>query len=251
MSNPHHILAFATLLAALGIWLMLPRGTSRGRGIGVITAVAALGLAASQMPGLGNWLADSVFIVLASVAIISAAAAVTFHNPLYCAIWFGQSILATAGLFFFTGAQFLAVATVAVYAGAILVTFLFLLMLAKPEGRADYDRVSWEAMISASTGVVIVGILSMTIGGVFFTPQNEKNSSHTMAHPITSPTQEALIANVLTPRHVAQLGGELFGQHLLAVETTGLLLLVAMIGATAIVSHRKHDASKRDTSHDP
>ena len=46
----------------------------------------------------------------------------------------------------FIGAQFLAVATVVVYAGAILVTFLFVLMLAQPEGKAAYDRVSWEAL---------------------------------------------------------------------------------------------------------
>ena len=62
-------------------------------------------------------------------------ATVTFRNPVYCAIWFGLSLLGTAGLFLFHGAQFLAVATVVVYAGAILVTFLFVLMLAQPEGK--------------------------------------------------------------------------------------------------------------------
>ena len=156
-----------TLLGALGMWLMLPRGTARGRGVGIVLATIALGLGASQVPRLGDWTADGVFLVLAAVTVVSAAAAVTFRNPVYCAIWFGQSLLGTAGLFFFTGAQFLAVATVVVYAGAILVTFLFVLMLAQPEGKAPYDRVSWEALISAATGIVIVGVLSMTIGGVF------------------------------------------------------------------------------------
>ena len=56
-----------------------------------------------------------------------------------------MSLLGTAGLFLFQGAQFLGVATIVVYAGAILVTFLFVLMLAQPEGHAFYDRVSWEA----------------------------------------------------------------------------------------------------------
>ena len=124
-------------------------------------------------------------MVLAAVTVVSAAAAVTFRNPLYCAIWFGQSLLGTAGLFFFTGAQFLAVATVVVYAGAILVTFLFVLMLAQPEGKAPYDRVSWEALISAVTGMVIVGVLSMTIGGVF-------SPSAAAAQPLVPPTAEAL-----------------------------------------------------------
>ena len=88
--------------------------------------------------------------MLAGVTVVSAAVAtVTFRSPVYCAIWFGMSLLGTAGLFLFHGAQFLAVATVVVYAGAILVTFLFVLMLAQPEGQASYDRVSWEALLSA------------------------------------------------------------------------------------------------------
>ena len=81
-------------------------------------------------------MADGVFLILAAVTVISAVGAITFRNPVYCAIWFGLSLLGVAGLFFFAGAQFLAVATVVVYAGAILVTFLFVLMLAQPEGKA-------------------------------------------------------------------------------------------------------------------
>ena len=138
-----------------------------GRGVGIVLARRRAGARRSQVPRLGDWTTDGVFLILAAVTVVSAAAAVTFRNPLYCAIWFGQSVLGTAGLFLLTGAQFLAVATVVVYAGAILVTFLFVLMLAQPEGKAAYDRVSWEALMSAATGIVIVGVLSMTIGGVF------------------------------------------------------------------------------------
>ena len=143
------------------MWLMLPRGTARGRGLGMVLAAVALGLGASQLPWLGQWMAEGVFLVLAAVTVVSAVGAVTFRNPVYCAIWFGQSLLGTAGLFLLAGAQFLAVATVVVYAGAILVTFLFVLMLAQPEGKAAYDRVSWEAPISAAAGMVMVGILSI------------------------------------------------------------------------------------------
>ncbi len=234
MTDPHHILTLTTLLGALGLWLMLPRGTARGRGVGIIMASVALGLGASQVPRLSDWMADGVFLILAAVTVISAAAAVTFRNPLYCAIWFGQSVLGAAGLFFFTGAQFLAVATVVVYAGAILVTFLFVLMLAQPEGKAPYDRVSWEALISAATGIAIVGVLSMTIGGVF-SPAKPPD------HPIAPLTEEVLAAGILAPRHVARLGGELFGRHLLAVEVAGILLLAALVGAAAIVAHKRKD----------
>ena len=230
MSDPHHILTLTTILGALGLWLMLPRGTARGRGVGIVMASIAFGLGAAEVPRLGDWTADTIFLILAAVTIVSAAAAVTFRNPLYCAIWFGQSLVGTAGLFFFAGAQFLAVATIVVYAGAILVTFLLVLMLAQPEGKASYDRVSWEALISAVTGVAIVGVLSMTIGKVLSSTKS-----------IAAPSQEALAAGILTPQHVARLGDELFGRYLLEVEIAGTLLLVALVGATAIVMQRKKD----------
>lgn len=234
MSDPHHILTLTTLLGALGVWLMLPRGTARGRGVGIVLASIALGLGVSQVPRLGDWMDDGLFLVLAAITIVSAAASVTFRNPLYCAIWFGQSVLGTAGLFLLIGAQFLAVATVVVYAGAILVTFLFVLMLAQPEGKANYDRVSWEALISAVTGVAMIGILSMTIGRVF-------SPVETPRQPIVPPTAAALSNDILTPQHVARLGGELFGRHLIAVEVAGVLLFVALVGAAAIVARNKPD----------
>ena len=109
-------------------------------------------------------MADGMLLILAAVTVSSAVGAITFRNPVYCAIWFGLSLLGVAGLFFFAGNQFLAVATVVVYAGAILVTFLFVLMLAQPEGKAAYDRVSWEASVSAAVGMIIVGVLSISIG---------------------------------------------------------------------------------------
>jgi NADH-quinone oxidoreductase subunit J len=221
----------ATLLGGLGMWLMLPRGATRGRGLGAMLAAIALGLAASQMPALGDWVDQSVFFILAAVTILSAIGAVTFRNPLYCAIWFGQMLLGTAGLFLFTGAQFLAVATIVVYAGAILVTFLFVLMLAQPEGKAAYDRVSWEAMLAASGGVAILAVLSLTIGRVFA-------RAKTVGWP-AAPTPRELAGNILTTDHVARLGGELFGRYLIAIEVTGVLLLVAVVGAAVIIGREK------------
>ena len=83
--------------------------------------------------------------MLGGVTIVSAAAAVSLAQPgllrrlvRHVAAGHGRAVS-------LPGAQFLAVATVVVYAGAILVTFLFVLMLAQPEGTRLYDRVSWEA----------------------------------------------------------------------------------------------------------
>src|SRR5687768_15672372 len=184
----------ATLLAAASLWLLLPgRGTAL-RWAGVVLGLASLGLLASQVSSLGHWARDGVFWILASVTIVAAAGTITFRSPVYCAIWFALSLLGTASLFLMEGAQFLAVATVVVYAGAILVTFLFVLMLAQPRGEAIYDRVSWEGLLSASAGAVLVGILTLTVTGVV-------QSGDVAPLGESAEGREALAANVLNPDH--------------------------------------------------
>ena len=130
----------ATISIAIGVWLMLPRGATRGRLVGVIFALVGTGLLASRVPLVEAWISRSVFQVLAAVTIAAAVATVTCRNPIYSAIWFALTLLTSGGLLFVHGAQFLGVATVVVYAGAILVTFLFVIMLAQPQGEAHYDK---------------------------------------------------------------------------------------------------------------
>jgi NADH-quinone oxidoreductase subunit J len=231
MSDPRRIILLASLLGAAGMWLLLPRGRSGGRGAGVILATAALGLFASQIPRLGDWLSSSVFFLLAGTTLVSAAAAVTLRNPVYCAIWFGMSLVGTAGLFLFQGAQFLAVATIVVYAGAILVTFLFVLMLASPSGRAAYDRMSWEAMVSAAAGAMLVGILTITVTGALTGPQPFQ--------PQRQVTDADRLHGVLSERHMVRIGHELYDHYLVPIEAAGVLLLAALVGAAVIVGHHR------------
>lgn len=235
MNRPEILLAAALGLLGLGMWLMLPRGRRRGRWLGGVLGVAGLGLWAAQWPSLGDWVSDSVFYVVAGVTLIAAAAAVTFRNPVYCAIWFGLSLLGTAGLFLILGAQFLGVATVVVYAGAILVTFLFVLMLAQPEGHAYYDRLSWESFLAALAGTVLVGILSLVVGSQL----GPQPGASALPPPATD---EALRQGVLSESHVALFGSELFSRYLVEIELAGTLLLVALVGCVAIVlrGHERH-----------
>lgn len=235
MSQHTNILTLATFLGAVAIWLMLPRGGSRRSAVGIVLGAVALGLWFSRIHGLGEWMADGMFYIMTTVAVVAAVGAVTARNPVYSAVWFGLSLLGTAGLLLLIGTQFIAVATVLVYAGAILVTFLFVLMFAQPEGKAPYDRTSWEAGVSAATGVAVVGVLSVAIGGALAAGMS-----------VVPPTQEALAAGVLDPNQTARLGNELFGCRLIAVEIAGTLLLVALVGAAVIVNlgnSKKHNTT--------
>ncbi len=262
----------ATISIAIGVWLMLPRGATRGRLVGVIFALVGTGLLASRVPLVDAWISRSVFQVLAAVTIAAAVATVTCRNPIYSAIWFALTLLASGGLLFVHGAQFLGVATVVVYAGAILVTFLFVIMLAQPQGEAHYDRVTWEGNLAAITGAIMVGLLTMVISvelGPAATADSKSDDTVALAlvsdaddateevqaieapaenapgdkQPEASeavepdPQMEALRSGVLTDNHMAKLGAELFTRHLLSVEIAGTLLLVALVGAISIVIH--------------
>jgi NADH-quinone oxidoreductase subunit J len=243
--------AAATLLGAAGLWLMLPRGSQRGRWVGVLCALCSLGLFGYLAPRLvlseatsAELAGEAVFLLLATVTIVSAAATISMRNPVYSAIWFAMSLLGTSGLFLYQGAQFLAVATIVVYAGAILVTFLFVLMLAQPKGHAYYDRLSWEALLSAGTGAILVGVLTMAIDSSMKAqksiataglPSSASSSPDGTAGQASSGTQSNT-TDILAKQHVAHLGARLFSQYLIAVEVVGTLLLVALVGAVAIVA---------------
>ena len=114
--------------------------------------------------GWDRWVDQGVFWLLALITLAGAVATITSQSPVYSAIWFAMSLLGTAGLFFFNGAQFLGVATVVVYAGAIVVTFLFVIMLAQPEGHSAYDRITWgglSKLLAIVTAGLLVGIVDV------------------------------------------------------------------------------------------
>jgi len=231
VTAPPRILLVAAAVGGLAVWLMLPRRGRRHLALGSVLGAVSLGLTAAALPGLADWLSQSLFWLLGGVTIVSAAWAVTLRNPVYCAIWFGMSLLAVSGLLFFQGAQFLAVATVVVYAGAILVMFLFILMLASPSGRARYDRVSWEGLLSAACAAFLVGLLSMAVTGALVSPNLDS--------PSASVAQAQRQQGVLAAEHTKQIGRELFGRYVVAVEVAGTLLLAALVGAAVIVGHAR------------
>ena len=147
--------------------------------------------------------------------IVAAVATISFRSPVYCAIWFGMTLTGTAGLFLLAGAEFLAVATLVVYAGAILVTFLFVLMLSQPEGHTSYDRRSWEAMISAFTGAVLVGILTTMIGSAITKAEADSTAARRLEDASETSQRQIPISEA-----ESRTSRRLFGRLRLASERT-------------------------------
>jgi NADH-quinone oxidoreductase subunit J len=227
---------WALLVGAIGLWLLLPARWRFGKGVGSLLFAVAGGLFAADLPFLGDWTNQAIFWLLSAVTLGAAVAMIASRSPVYSAIWFALSLLGTAGLFMFQGAQFLAVATVVVYAGAIVVTFLFVIMLAQPEGNSDYDRLTWGGLpkiMAVITAGLLVGILTFMTGRL---KKEAVGPEAKIARSITDPRppSRTQAGGILNQKHVANLGGKLFSEHLLSVEIAGTLLLAGLVGAVAI-----------------
>jgi NADH-quinone oxidoreductase subunit J len=226
----------------VGLWLLLPARFRFARPLGGVLVALAGVLIALDLPLLGNWTEQwaeqTVFWLLALIAVAAAVAMITSRAPVYSAIWFAVSLLGVAGLLFQGGAQFLGVATVVVYAGAIVVTFLFVIMLAQPEGHSSYDRLTWGGLpkiLSVVTAGLLLGILVMQLSGL-------KRDAYKPIEPEAAQlAAERLTAEngILSTKHMANLGRHLFSEQLIAVELAGTLLLVALVGAVAIAMQRQ------------
>ena len=160
----HWQLALPMFLGALAIGLLMPKGERRSKLIGSLIGLAALGLiGGTLLRPSGALVQDTLFFLFSGVAIISATMMITNRNPAYSALWFALVTLSVCGLFLLQSAPFLASATVIVYAGAIIVTFLFVLMLAQQAGTTNYDQNARQPGVIAFTGFVLLGALLFVI----------------------------------------------------------------------------------------
>jgi NADH-quinone oxidoreductase subunit J len=162
MLQPLLILPAALGLAA--VYLLLPRPRPYPWLWGAVSAAVALLLAAWLLLFRGAPAGETVekvlFTLFALIAVVSGGLLVTQHNPVYAALAFALVVLSTCGLFLLQAAPFLMAATIIVYAGAIIVTFLFVIMLAQQSGLSDADLRSREPLLACVAGfVVLVAVL--------------------------------------------------------------------------------------------
>ncbi len=130
-------LAILTLCVVAGLGTLLtlparrrPTGSKLGKVLlaagGLILAVAVVHASAGQdLSGTGPY-----FWIFSAVAIVGAVRVITHPRPVYSALYFVLTVFASAGLFVLMFAEFMAAALVLIYAGAILVTYVFVIMLA-------------------------------------------------------------------------------------------------------------------------
>ena len=152
---------------------------------GVAAAGWLIGLITGSLAAFADMSQGVFFFIFSLCAVGSALRMVTHDRPVYSALYFVLVVLSTAGLFLLLEAEFMAFALIIVYAGAILITYMFVLMLAnqavdsdQPDTQALYDRIPREPGAAVSVGFLLLCLISGTvIGGTSSLPaQGDANS---------------------------------------------------------------------------
>ena len=162
-----------------------------------------------------------IFLSLALLSIATAAAMLLNRNAVYAALFLILNFSTVALLYLLLGAPFIAMAQVTVYAGAIMVLFLFVIMLLGTENLPDSQNLRWQRPLAIVTGLILLaeGIYLLVMRNW---PQAD------LPTPVT---------NFATP---AEIGKMLFNQYALPFEITSVILLVAVVGAIVLTRVEKH-----------
>lgn len=166
-------------------------------------------------------LAQFLFFLLAIVAIVGALGMLIARSPVASALWLILNLFCVAGLYLTLNAQFLAVIQVLVYAGAIMVLFLFVIMLLNLAELPQIQAFDWKMGVGFLLGV---GILAQLV----YVVARSLDVLPTALGP-AGPEQ---------PGTAYQLARELFTRYAMPFEVIGLLLLVATIGAVLLARKR-------------
>ncbi|MEM9296644.1 MAG: NADH-quinone oxidoreductase subunit J, partial [Planctomycetota bacterium] len=192
---------------------------------------------------------------------------ITHPKPVYSALWFILVVVASAGLMVTLSAEFMALAMLIIYGGAILVTYMFVIMLASQsapldtaEALPEYDATAREPVAAVAAGFLLLAVLL----SVAFDPSIAPNPAAKVtdaqvaqylpgrtaqgeaawltSSPMDPEGAEAVAAGE-TVSNVERIGMDLFTANPLAIELAGVILLMSMVGAVVIAKASPPDRS--------
>lgn len=158
------------------------------------------------------------FYLFAVIAVIGALGVLIFQNPIYCAISLVITFFFLGGIYILINTEFVAIIQILVYAGAILVLFLFVIMLLNIAPTGEKIKITIPKTIAVFFSI---GLLSQLIG-LFNSPLEYG--------PKGVFTPEAIEAE----GSIAVIGRLIYGEYVLPFEIISILLLVAVIGAVIL-----------------
>jgi NADH-quinone oxidoreductase subunit J len=161
----------------------------------------------------------AVFLVLAAVALAGAVSLILQRHPIHSALSLIVVMVALAGLYLLQGAEFVAAVQIIVYAGAIMVLFIFVIMLlnAGEEERTNASRLA--RFVGVPLGIVFLAEVSYWVG---------KATSHLGSGP----------TEAVSTRDLSTL---LFREYVFPFELTSFLILIALLGAMVLARREESD----------
>ena len=164
-----------------------------------------------------------LFLILALVAVATALGMLLSRNSIYSALFLVLNFATVAIFYLLLGAPFIAMAQVTVYAGAIMVLFLFVIMLLGTDVLPASNVLPWQKWLAGGLAAVLtVEAISLLL---------------VRARPTASVVQPAVAINTMDS--LREMGMQLFSTYLLPFEVTSILLLVAMVGAIVLTKKEK------------
>jgi len=231
-STTAYLLYLVFAVGGTGVYLLMPKS---GRGQGAAGAIIGL-LAVAGLVAV--WAARVIihddttayFYLFSLISMLAAVRVITHANPVYSAIYFVLVVVAVAALLVLLRAEFLAVALIIIYAGAILVTYLFVIMLAQQSHPPVYDRRSREPFMAVLAGFVLMAAIA---GRAMDVPAPATPSA--MTAQLTAGSDERVLA---ASGNTSAIGAAIMTKQVVTLELAGLLLLISMVGAIALSRKR-------------
>ena len=167
------------------------------------------------------------FLLLSVVMIVGALGVITLKQPVHAALSLVGTLLTLAVTYVTLQAHFLAAIQVIVYAGAIMVLFLFVIMLLNIQGEEREENFAWMRPAAYAVGLLAAAGIAIT---AFKNPNQLPDA--------------AVIAAALGGGSAAEVGEALFTDFVLAFQLVGVLLLTGVIGAVSLVQRKAEEAVK-------
>jgi len=165
----------------------------------------------------------ALFLTLSLIAIVTALGMLMSRNAVYSALFLVLNFVTVAVFYLLLGAPFIAMAQITVYAGAIMVLFLFVIMLLGADALPKTEVLPWQKPLAIGLAFVLAAEATYLL--------------ITKARPSGDILQPDAVVN--STDNLRELGVVLFSDYLLPFEVTSILLLVAMVGAIVLTGKEK------------
>jgi NADH-quinone oxidoreductase subunit J len=182
---------------------------------------------------------QTIFYLLAGIAVVTASLCILSRSPMTAVLWLVGTMLSLAGIYVILNAEFVAAIQVLVYAGAVMVLFLFVIMLLNL-GHARPDLRGPPALAAA---IVITGLLVVELAVLWKYSAQRLASEAAQAPQFSDPAAIFMMGEISRQETVARgvVGGvaaPLFQTYLVPFEITSILLLAAIVGAVVLAKRR-------------